>query len=96
MGLMGCGDPSPTVLSVELEVPTMSEATAWDGLSRFQQRALIKLFGGGSLRNDGPAITSELRSRGFVDENDALTMSGLSVLTLAMRRQQTEAQLSIA
>jgi hypothetical protein len=74
----------------------MSEATAWDELTRFQQRALIKLFGGGSLRNDSPAISSELRSRGFVDENDALTMAGLSVLTLAMRRQQTEAQLRIS
>jgi hypothetical protein len=58
--LMGCGDPSPTVLHVKLEAPTMSEATAWDGLTRFQQRALIKLFGGGSLRNDGPAITNEV------------------------------------
>jgi hypothetical protein len=96
MGLMGCGDPSPTVLSVRLEAPTMSEATAWDELTRFQQRALIKLFGGGSLRNDGPAITNELRSRGFVDENDALTLAGLSVLTLAMRRQRTEVQLRIA
>ena len=70
---MGCGDPSPTVLSVKLKAPTMSEATGWDGLTRFQQRALIKLFGGGSLRNDGSAIANELRSRGFVDENDALT-----------------------
>jgi len=71
----------------------MSEATGWDGLTRFQQRALIKLFGGGSLRHDGPAIANELRSRGFVDENDALTMSGLFVLTPAIRRPQTEAQL---
>ena len=71
----------------------MSEATGWDELTGFQRRALIKLFGGDSLRNDDPAIAKALRSRGFVDENDALTMSGLFVLTLAMRRQQTEAQL---
>lgn len=71
----------------------MPEATGWDELTRFEQRALIKLFGGGSLRNDDPAIAKELRARGFVDENDALTMPGLQILTLAMRRQQAEAQL---
>jgi len=50
----------------------MSEATGWDELTRFEQRALIKLFGGGSLRNDDPAIARELRTRGFVDEHNAL------------------------
>ena len=74
----------------------MSEASGWDSLTRFQQRALIKLLGGGSLRHDDPAIANELRSQGFVDENDALTKPGLLVLTLAMRRQQAEAQLHIA
>jgi hypothetical protein len=42
----------------------MSEATGWDELTRFEQRALIKLFGGGSFRNDDPAIARELRKRG--------------------------------
>jgi len=70
----------------------MSEAPGWDELTRFQQRALIKLFGGGSLRNDDPAVAVELRARGLVDENNALAMPGLLVLTLAMRRQQAEAQ----
>ena len=74
----------------------MSEATGWDGLTRFQQRALIKLFGGGSLRNDDPAVANELRTRGFVDENNALAMPGLFVLTLAMRRTRAEAQSRIA
>ena len=74
----------------------MSEASGWDKLTRFQQRALIKLFGGGSLRNDDPAIANELRSRGFVDENDALAKPGLLVLTLAMRRHQAETQLRTA
>jgi hypothetical protein len=73
----------------------MSEAIGWDGLTRFEQRALIKLFGGGSLRNDDPAIAQKLRTRGFVDENNTLAMSGLFVLTLAIRRQQAEAQLRI-
>ena len=76
--------------------PTMSEAPGWDELTRFQQRALIKLFGGGSLRNDDPAIAKELRTRGFVDENNALAMPRLLVLTLAMRRQQAEARSRIA
>ena len=70
----------------------MSEAPGWEELTRFQQRALIKLFGGGSLRNDDPAVAVELRGRGLVDENNALAMSGLLVLTLAMRRPQAEAQ----
>ena len=70
----------------------MSEAPGWEELTRFQQRALIKLFGGGSLRNDDPAVAVELRARGLVDENNALAMPGLLVLTLAMRRQQAEAQ----
>jgi hypothetical protein len=72
----------------------MSEAAGWDKLTRFEQRALIKLFGGGSLRHDDPEVVNGLRARGFVDENSALSMPGLFVLTLAMRRQQAAAQLS--
>jgi hypothetical protein len=68
----------------------MSEAAGWDELTRFEQRALIKLFGGGSLRREDTAVIEELRSRGFVDENNTLAMPGLLVLTLAMRRQQAE------
>jgi hypothetical protein len=74
----------------------MSEASGWDALTRFEQRALIKLFGGGSLRNDDPAVANELRTRGFVDENNALAMPGLFVLTLPMRRTRAEAQSRIA
>jgi hypothetical protein len=66
----------------------MFEAPGWDKLTRHEQRALIKLFGGGSLRKNDPAVVGGLRSKGFVDENDALSMPGLMVLTLAMRRQQ--------
>jgi hypothetical protein len=68
----------------------MSEATVWDALTRIEQRALIKLFGGGSLRREDAAVVDGLRARGFVDENDALAMTGLLVLTLAMRRQKVE------
>jgi hypothetical protein len=73
----------------------MSEVSVWDDLTKFEQRALIKLFGGGSLRRDDPAVVEELRARGFVDSNDALAMPGLLVLTLAMRRQQAEARIRV-
>ena len=70
----------------------MSETLLWDGLTKFERRALIKLFGGGSLRFDHPEVIQALRARGFVDEHDALAMPGLLVLTLAIRRQQAEAR----
>jgi hypothetical protein len=66
----------------------MAEAAVWDRLTRLEQRALIKLFGGGTLRNNDPRVVDRLRAAGFVDENDGLAMAGLFVLTLAMRRQQ--------
>jgi hypothetical protein len=76
-------------------IPPMAEASNWDDLTRFEQRALIKLFAGGSLRRDDPAIVKELRARGFVDDNDALAMPGLLVLSLAMRRQRAEARMRV-
>jgi hypothetical protein len=71
----------------------MDETTIWNKLTRFEQRALIKLFGGGTLRNDKPMVVEDLRARGLVDENDKLSMPGLLVLTLAMRHQQADVQL---
>jgi hypothetical protein len=70
---------------MDQEGSTVFEAPGWDELTRFEQRALIKLFGGGSLRHDDPAVVAELRLLGFVDENDALSMPGLLVLTPALR-----------
>jgi hypothetical protein len=69
----------------------MSDAAVWDDLTKFEQRALIKLFGGGSLRNDKPSVVTALRTRGFVDENNALAVAGLFVFTMAMRRQRAGA-----
>jgi hypothetical protein len=66
----------------------MSEAAGWDALSRLEQRALIKLFGGGSLRREASAVVEHLRAQALVDERDSLSKRGLFVLTLAMRRQQ--------
>jgi L-alanine-DL-glutamate epimerase-like enolase superfamily enzyme len=70
----------------------MSEAAVWDALSRLEQRALIKLFGGGTLRSEAPAVVSALRARSLVDENDGLAMSGLFVMTLAIGRHQRAMQ----
>jgi hypothetical protein len=50
----------------------MSEAAGWDALSRLEQRALIKLFGGGSLMRETHAVVEQLRARALVDESDAL------------------------
>ena len=66
----------------------MSEASGWDELSRLEQRALIKLFGGGSLRREPPTVVERLRSQTLVDEHDTLSMRGLFLLTLAIRRLQ--------
>jgi hypothetical protein len=69
----------------------MSEAAVWDKLTRFEQ----KLLAGGSLRANSPAVADELRARGLIDNNDALAMPGLLVLTLAMRRIQAEARIRV-
>ena len=66
----------------------MSEAAGWDALSRLEQRALIKLFGGGSLRKEASVVVENLRAQALVDEYDSLSKRGLFVLTLAIRRQQ--------
>jgi hypothetical protein len=70
----------------------MPDTAVWDELTRFEKRALIKLFGGGTLRSDSSSVVENLRTRGLVDEGDKLSMPGLLVLTLAMRQQQTDAR----
>jgi hypothetical protein len=67
-------------------------AMPWDELNRSQQRMLIQLFGGGSLRNQNAADIKGLRERGFIDDAQNLSMPGLLVLTLAMREQQEAAR----
>jgi hypothetical protein len=69
-------------------MPTMP----WDELTRSEQRLLIRLFGGGSLRNQNAADIEGLRQRGFIDDEQNLSMPGLLVLTLAMREQQAAAR----
>jgi hypothetical protein len=70
----------------------MSETAPWDELTRSEQRLLIQLFGGGSVRNQKAADIEGLRERGFIDDRQNLSMPGLLVLTLAMRKQQAAAR----
>jgi hypothetical protein len=71
----------------------MAATTGWDELNRSEQRLLIKLFGGGTTRNEKLEVVESLRCRGLVDENDKLSMPGLQVFTGAIRKQQADAQL---
>jgi hypothetical protein len=65
-------------------------ATHWDELSRSEQRLLIRLFGCGSLRNQDPKIIEQLRRRALIDDEGALTTSGMQVFTGALYRQQAD------
>jgi hypothetical protein len=67
-------------------------AMPWDELTRSEQRLLIRLFGGGSLRNQNAADIEGLRRRGFIDDEQNLSQPGLLVLTLAVREQQAAAR----
>ena len=67
-------------------------AMPWDELTRPEQRLLIRLFGGGSLRNQNTADIEGLSRRGFIDDEQNLSMPGLLVLTIAMREQQAAAR----
>jgi hypothetical protein len=70
-------------------------AMPWDELTRKEQRLLIRLFGGGSLRNQKAADIEGLSRRGFIDDEQNLSVPGLLVLTLAMREQQAAAHIAL-
>jgi hypothetical protein len=65
---------------------------AWDELTRSEQRLLTRLFGGGSVRNQNAADIEGLRRRGFVNDEQKLSLPGLLVFTLALHEQQVIAQ----
>jgi hypothetical protein len=67
-------------------------AMPWDELTRSEQRLLIRLFGGGSLRNQSAADIEGLRQRGLIDDDQNLSLPGLLVFTLALREQQAAAR----
>jgi hypothetical protein len=54
----------------------------WNELTRSEQRILIKLFGGGSLRDNDPRETAELRAEGLIDDN-GLTPEGIEFVKAA-------------
>jgi hypothetical protein len=54
----------------------------WNELTRSEQRILIKLFGGGSLRDNGPSETAELRAEGLIDDS-GLTPEGIEFVKAA-------------
>jgi hypothetical protein len=56
---------------------------SWNELTRGQQRILIKLFGGGSLRGDDSVEAADLIQRGLVTPS-GLTPSGLNVFRAAL------------
>jgi hypothetical protein len=66
-------------------------AMPWDELTRSEQHLLIRLFGGGSLRNQNAEDIEGLSRRGQIDDAQNVSMPGLLVLTLAMREQQAAA-----
>jgi hypothetical protein len=54
----------------------------WNELTRSEQRILIKLFGGGSLRDNDPSETAELRAEGLIDDS-GLTPEGIEFVKAA-------------
>jgi hypothetical protein len=58
----------------------------WDVLTRSEQRLIVKLFGGGSLRNESAVTIGELGVRGLIDDNGQLTTKGLEIFKEAHRR----------
>ena len=54
----------------------------WNELTRSEQRILIKLYGGGSLRANDPTETAQLRLEGLIDDN-GLTPAGIEFVKAA-------------
>jgi hypothetical protein len=65
----------------------MADLPQWNELTRSEQRIIIKLFGGGSLRANDASETANLRLYGLIDDN-GLTSEGIEVFKAAWRSQQ--------
>ena len=59
----------------------------WNELSRREQRILIKLFAGGSLRGEDPIDAADLMRLGLVTET-GLTRAGLAAFVAAFKSQR--------
>jgi hypothetical protein len=66
----------------------MIESTRWDNLTRTEQRLLIKLFGGGSVRNQDPDVIEHLQVCGLITDEGDMTSSGTSVFMAALRQHK--------
>jgi hypothetical protein len=67
----------------------MSSLTVWMKLTRAEQRVLVKLFGGGSLRREPIETIKVLQDCNLIDD-DGLTLNGIEAFKAAHRVQQAE------
>jgi len=65
----------------------VNDLALWSELTRREQRIMIKLFGGGSPRGDGPIETANLTRLGLITEN-GLTSAGLELFIAAFKAQR--------
>jgi hypothetical protein len=81
-------NPCGVILIMNVAIPwgTLMD-TEWDDLTRREQRVLIMLFGGGTLRSLSAEIVIQLSLRGLVDHT-GLTLKGLRVFIAAFRQQE--------
>jgi hypothetical protein len=70
----------------------MPATTHWDELTRSEQRLLIRLYGGGTVRNQDPKAIEDLHRRDLVDDEGKITALGLLLFSVALRRHQTDAR----
>jgi hypothetical protein len=71
----------------------MSTTTHWDDLNRSQQRLMIRLYGGGTVRQQDPEAIAHLHGCGFIGDAGELTTLGAQVFMGAVRRQQADCRL---
>jgi hypothetical protein len=70
----------------------MPATMLWDELTRSEQRLLIRLFGCGTLRNQDPKAIEQLHRRALIDDDGALTTSGMQLFAGALHQQQADAR----
>jgi hypothetical protein len=68
----------------------MPAMTDWDELSRLEQRLIMRLYGGGSVRNQSLEAIAHLHGCGLISDEGELTTSGVQVFMIALRRQQAD------
>jgi len=68
----------------------MPVTTRWDELSRLEQRLIMRLYGGGSVRNQNPEAITHLHGCGLIGDQGELTTSGMQMFMDALRRRQAD------